>query len=129
MNQKFRLRLLSPQPHDKLHSQLQVAAEDKTKHATVIMNPQDAKERRISEGDLIKIWNSRGSCLATLKIQETIIAGVISLATGAWFSPTKDGLDISGNPNVLTADTGTSDLGQGSAAHNIEVEVEKYQGV
>jgi len=29
---------------------------------------------------------------------------------------------------VLTADTGTSDLGQGSAAHNIEVEVEKYQG-
>ena len=128
MNQKFPLRLLSPQPHDKLHSQLQVAAEDKTKHAILIMNPQDAKERRISEGDLIKIWNSRGSCLATLKLQETIIAGVISLATGAWFSPTKDGLDISGNPNVLTADTGTSDLGQGSAAHNIEVEVEKYQG-
>ena len=92
------------------------------------MNPQDAEERGISEGDLIKIWNSRGSCLATLRPQETIIPGVISLATGAWFSPTEDGLDISGNPNVLTADTGTSDLGQGSAAHNIEVEVEKYQG-
>jgi biotin/methionine sulfoxide reductase len=51
---------------------------------------------------------------------------VVSLATGAWFSPTKDGLDVSGNPNVLTADLGTSNLGQGAAAHNIEVQVEKY---
>ena len=128
LDRKFPLRLLSPQPHDKLHSQLQVAAEEISKHAILVMNPQDAEERGISEGDLIKIWNSRGSCLATLQPQETIIPGVISLATGAWFSPTEDGLDISGNPNVLTADTGTSDLGQGSAAHNIEVEVEKYQG-
>ena len=77
----------------------------------------------------ILIWMIRKGCgLATLEIKETIIPGVISLATGAWFSPTKKGLDISGNPNVLTADTGTSDLGQGSAAHNIGVEVEKYQG-
>ncbi len=128
LDRKFPLRLLSPQPHDKLHSQLQVAAEEISKHAILVMNPQDAEERGISEGDLIKIWNSRGSCLATLQPQETIIPGVISLATGAWFSPTEDGLDISGNPNVLTADTGTSDLGQGAAAHNIEVEVEKYQG-
>ena len=127
LDQKFPLRLLSPQPHDKLHSQLQAAAEDITKHAVLVMNPQDAGKRGISKGDLIKIWNSRGSCLATLEIKETIIPGVISLATGAWFSPTKEGLDISGNPNVLTADTGTSDLGQGAAAHNIEVEVEKYQ--
>ena len=127
LDQKFPLRLLSPQPHDKLHSQLQAAAEDITKHAVLVMNPEDAGKRGISKGDLIKIWNSRGSCLATLEIKETIIPGVISLATGAWFSPTKKGLDISGNPNVLTADTGTSDLGQGSAAHNIEVEVEKYQ--
>ena len=126
LDPKFPLRLLSPQPHDKLHSQLQVAAEEISRHAILVMNPQDAEERDISEGDMIKIWNSRGSCLATLKLQKTIIPGVISLATGAWFSPSKDGLDISGNPNVLTADTGTSDLGQGSAAHNIEVEVEKY---
>ena len=129
LDPKFPLRLLSPQPHDKLHSQLQVAAEEISRHAILVMNPQDAEERDISEGDMIKIWNSRGSCLATLKLQKTIIPGVISLATGAWFSPSKDGLDISGNPNVLTADTGTSDLGQGSAAHNIEVEVEKYLGV
>ena len=71
------------------------------------MNSQDAGKRGISKGDLIKVWNSRGSCLATLEIKETIIPGVTSLATGAWFSPTKEGLDISGNPNVLTADTGT----------------------
>ena len=126
LDPKFPLRLLSPQPHDKLHSQLQAAAEDLQKHAVLVMNPQDAKERGVSQGNLVKIWNSRGACLASLQIEETIIPGVVSLATGAWFSPSKDGLDISGNPNVLTADLGTSNLGQGSAAHNIEVQVEKY---
>jgi biotin/methionine sulfoxide reductase len=128
LDQKFPLRLLSPQPHDKLHSQLQAAVEDINKYAVLVMNPQDAEKRGIATGDLSKIWNSRGSCLAAIEIHETIIPGVVSLATGAWYSPSNDGLDISGNPNVLTADTGTSDLGQGSAAHNIEVEVEKYQG-
>ncbi|NCV20088.1 MAG: Asp-tRNA(Asn)/Glu-tRNA(Gln) amidotransferase GatCAB subunit C, partial [Rhodobacterales bacterium] len=126
LNPKFPLRLLSPQPHDKLHSQLQAAAEDLQKHAVLVMNPQDAEKRGISQGNLVKVWNSRGACLASLQIQETIIPGVVSLATGAWFSPTKDGLDVSGNPNVLTADLGTSNLGQGAAAHNIEVQVEKY---
>ena len=86
------------------------------------------QRKEVSQGDLIKIWNSRGRLSRFFTDEETIIPGVVSLATGAWFSPSKDGLDISGNPNVLTADLGTSDLGQGSAAHNIEVEVEKYQG-
>jgi biotin/methionine sulfoxide reductase len=126
LDKKFPLRLLSPQPHDKLHSQLQAAVEDINEYAVLVMNPKDADARGISKGSLIKIWNSRGCCLATLELQETILPGVVSMATGAWFSPGEDGLDISGNPNVLTADTGTSDLGQGSAAHNIEVQIEIY---
>ena len=126
LDKNFPLRLLSPQPHDKLHSQLQAAVEDTNDYAVLVMNPKDADARGISRGDLIKIWNSRGCCLATLELQETILPGVVSMATGAWFSPGEDGLDISGNPNVLTADTGTSDLGQGSAAHNIEVQIEIY---
>ena len=128
LDAKFPLSLVSPQPHDKLHSQLQSAIEDINKYAVLVMSPQDAGKRGLSEGELVKVWNSRGACLASLEIRKTIIKGVVSLATGAWFSPNADGLDVSGNPNVLTADTGTSDLGQGSAAHNIEVEVEKYQG-
>ena len=128
LDAKFPLSLVSPQPHDKLHSQLQSAIEDVNKYAVLVMSPQDAGKRGLSEGELVKVWNSRGACLASLEIRKTIIQGVVSLATGAWFSPNADGLDVSGNPNVLTADTGTSDLGQGSAAHNIEVEVEKYQG-
>ena len=127
LDAKFPLSLVSPQPHDKLHSQLQSAIEDINKYAVLVMSPQDAGKRGLSEGELVKVWNSRGACLASLEIRKTIIQGVVSLATGAWFSPNADGLDVSGNPNVLTADTGTSDLGQGSAAHNIEVEVEKYQ--
>ena len=50
------------------------------------------------------------------------------MVTGSWYAPALDGVEISGNPNVLTLDCGTSRLGQGAAAHNVGVEVKKFQG-
>jgi len=37
-------------------------------------------------------------------------------------------LEKHGNPNVLTRDEGTSQLGQGTSAHSALVEVEKFRG-
>jgi biotin/methionine sulfoxide reductase len=44
--------------------------------------------------------------------------GVVALPTGAWSDPLAGGerLDVSGNPNAVTQDVGTSRLGQGCAA-------------
>ena len=51
------------------------------------------------------------------------------MPTGAWFTPTgNSGLDIAGNPNVLTVDIGTSRFGQGCSAHTCLVRVERYEG-
>jgi biotin/methionine sulfoxide reductase len=124
----YPLRLTSPQPGDKLHSQLQSAIEDHQCFNTVRMHPKDAISRKLQDQNQVIVCNANGSCLAQVLISDEIKQGVVSMATGSWYAPAPDGVDISGNPNVLTKDYGTSRLGQGAAAHNVGVEVKKFQG-
>ena len=66
------------------------------------------------------------------------MSGVVRVATGAWYDPLETGaatglaavarLDVHGNPNVLTQDTGTSRLAQGCSAQSTLVKVERYLG-
>jgi biotin/methionine sulfoxide reductase len=60
-------------------------------------------------------------------INENIKEDVVILPTGAWFAPSAEtaGLELNGNPNVLTKDKGTSSLAQGPSAHTCLVEVVK----
>ena len=52
------------------------------------------------------------------------------LPTGAWYNPADpadfNSLEVHGNPNVLTRDVGTSELGQATSAHSAMVEVERF---
>ena len=91
------------------------------------LHPDDAAVLGIADGQTIRIWNGRGECLATAEITDKVRQGVLVLPTGAWFTPTgNSGLEIAGNPNVLTLDIGTSQFGQGCSAHTCLVRVEPY---
>ena len=83
------------------------------------------KKLKITNGEIIKIFNSRGSCLARSLLTDNIREKVISLPTGAWFETDNHGLEKQGNPNVLTFDKGTSRLGQGPSAHTSLVNIKK----
>ena len=120
------LHMISNQPHNKLHSQLDHGAvsEGGRPHGVepVTMHPADAKSRNLSAGQIVCIHNSRGACIAELKISADIRPGVIQIATGAWYDP--DGNTCrKGNPNTLTPDKGTSALAQGPIAHSCLVSV------
>lgn len=123
--EKFPLHLVSPQPSDKLHSQLECALSDvpQARPSPVTINSSDADKRGITNGDLVQIYNERGSCLARAILSTDIRHGVVAMATGAWHDPGSDGTDTQGNPNVLTRDKGTSRIGQGSSAHTTLVEI------
>ncbi|GHE03303.1 dimethylsulfoxide reductase [Defluviimonas sp. 20V17] len=120
------LHLLSDQPRGKLHSQLDAGAASRAErhdgHERLWISPADAAARGLARGDLVEIANSRGRSLARAWPDARIMAGTVRLATGAWFRPEGD-RDLAGNPNVLTADRGTSGLAQGSAAQSCLVEV------
>lgn len=121
----YPLHLVSPQPADKLHSQLEIARADDNGHrpATLTIHGSDAAERGIADGEVVKVFNGRGACLATAKVSDDIRRSVVALPTGGWFDPDADNVDTQGNPNVLTRDRGTSRLGQGSSANTTLVEV------
>ena len=122
--EQFPLHLVSPQPGDKLHSQLECAIADRpgARPATATISAADAQQRGVETGEVIRIFNDRGACLARAYVSTDILQGVVSLSTGAWHDPRSDGTDRQGNPNVLTRDLGTSRLGQGSTAHTTLVE-------
>ncbi len=128
-NSETPLHLVSPQPGDKLHSQLESALADvkEARPETIVMHTGDAKARVIKSGDLVRVFNARGACRARAWVTDNISPGVVSLPTGAWFGDPGQNIDPDGNPNVLTIDVGTSRLGQGCSAHTALVEVEKLE--
>jgi biotin/methionine sulfoxide reductase len=130
---RYPLHLLSPQPRNRLHSQYDhadySAAAKVAGREPVRINPCDARVRGIRSGDVVRLFNDRGQCLAGAVITADVRQGVVVLATGAWYDPVAPGgLDRHGNPNVLTLDKGTSRLAQAPSSGTVLVELERYAG-
>jgi biotin/methionine sulfoxide reductase len=129
---RWPLHLITSQPAFRLHSQLDPAplsAAAKIRgREPVRIHPADAQRRGIADGDVVRVYNARGACLAGAIVEEGVMPGVVVMSTGAWFDPADAALERHGNPNVLTADVGTSQLTQGSSALSALVEVERWAG-
>ena len=130
------LRLVANQPATRLHSQLDFGghsqAEKSRGREVVRIHPTDAAKRGIADGDIVRLFNARGACLAAASVTDGVMAGVVQLPTGAWYDPEDPAEDmplcVHGNPNVLTRDAGTSRLAQGCTGQLTTVEVERFDG-
>jgi len=131
----YPLQMIVNNPWSRLHSQLDMGA---TSQAAKVkgreplrMHPNDARPRTIEDGQVVRVFNSRGSCLAGVVLSSAIRRGVVQMSTGAWYDPAGVGdepeLCVHGNPNVLTRDAGTSRLAQGCTGQTTMVEVEPYR--
>lgn len=133
ISQRFPLHMISVQPGDRLHSQMDatptVQANKTAGRETLWMHPEDAGSRNIADGDVIEVSNDRGCMLAGARLTEGVSRSVVLIATGAWFDPgfgkAWQPFDRAGNPNVLTLDIGTSSLTQGPNAMSCLVEIRK----
>ena len=132
----FPMQLVANNPRTRLHSQLDMGSGSQASkirgREPARMHPDDASVRGISDGDIVRIFNERGSCLAGVHVSAGIRPGVVQLSTGAWFDPIDaslpDSLCVHGNPNVLTEDIGTSKLAQGCSGQLSWVEIERWTG-
>jgi len=132
----FPLQLIANQPATRLHSQLDFGATSLASKINgrepVRIHPQDAASRGITDGDIVRLYNDRGACLAGAVLSEALRPGVVQLSTGAWYDPEDSAADrplcVHGNPNVLTRDAGTSRLAQGCTGQLCLVEIERYNG-
>ncbi|GAB3584409.1 molybdopterin guanine dinucleotide-containing S/N-oxide reductase [Amycolatopsis endophytica] len=129
--QRFPLQLIANQPRTRLHGQLDGGAVSQggkvAGREAVRLHPLDAKPRGIDEGDVVRIFNDRGACLAGAVLATDLRPGVVQLPTGAWFDPVGS-LCVHGNPNVLTADVPSSRLSQGCTGQHVLVEIEPFVG-
>lgn len=68
----------------------------------LMMNPVDANERQLIQGQLIHIFNDRGTIQVPLRITPRIMPGVVALGEGAWYQPDESGVDVGGCINTIT---------------------------
>jgi anaerobic selenocysteine-containing dehydrogenase len=76
----------------------------------VIINPQEAESRGIKDGDLVRVFNDRGSCLLWAAVEDRVRPGV-AVSLGQWWSSHCPG---GRNANHTTPDF-LADMGGGSA--------------
>jgi len=130
--ERWPIHLVTHQPASRLHSQMDPGPVSRGQKVAgrepIRINPADAAPRGIGDGDVVRVFNGRGACLAGAIVDPDVMPGVAVMATGAWFDPSDapGEPERHGNPNVLTLDIGTSALAQGSSALTALVEIERW---
>lgn len=134
--QRFPLHLIANQPRTRLHGQLDHGGTSQASkirgREPIRLHPADAAERGLAAGEVVRVFNDRGACLAGVVLDDGVRRGVVQLSTGAWYDPLDpsdpNSMCVHGNPNVLTADVGSSRLAHGCTGQHVLVEVERFDG-
>lgn len=135
-NKPAEFHMISLHPTDRLHSQLNNTSLRDTyaisNREPIWINEKDAKAKGIKQGDVVRVFNKRGQCLAGAYVTPNIKRGVVRLQEGAWYdpqNPKQEGtLCKNGSANTLTIDIPTSKLANGNISHTALVNIEKYKG-
>jgi len=102
---RYPLSLVTPKSRARTHSihgnQPILARADSD---DVWINIADAAARGIVDGQLVRVFNARGTTRLPARVTDRIAPGVVSIKEGAWFAPDASGADTRGCANVLTAD-------------------------
>ena len=81
---------------------------------------EDASERGLSDGDLARVFNARGSFLATVAVTDRVRPGVIASTKGHWLKHVRGGANIN-----ATVEERDADMGGGAIFHDNRVDVER----
>ncbi|HPE60439.1 MAG TPA: molybdopterin-dependent oxidoreductase [Thiolinea sp.] len=103
--EKHPYHLISPHPRHRTHSIFNnIGWLRETYEQEVTINASDAKKLGIKTGDTVEVFNDRGSVVVPAYVTERCMPGVMVLYEGAWLDLDENGIDRSGNPDMLTLD-------------------------
>lgn len=101
----YPLLLLTPQSKKRCHSIYDnIPLLQEIEPHTIWINPVNARQRGIKDGDKTIVSSRVGSCFITARVTERIMPGVVSIDEGRWYNPGEDGIDTSGSANTLVQD-------------------------
>ncbi|WP_040155600.1 DMSO/selenate family reductase complex A subunit [Mobilicoccus massiliensis] len=123
-NARYPLQVISHHFKGRTHSTYGNLAYSREAHPQKAwMNPIDAQDRGIENGDRILVHNDRGRITLPVMVTPRIMPGVVSVPQGAWLERGPDGTDHGGVANVLTSQHPTP-LAKGNAQHTVLAQVE-----
>ena len=84
--EKYPLNIVSPKPHAFLNSQYANAADKQHVQGDqrVWIHPEDAAERGIVGGDVVRVFNDRGSFAGPAVIDDIVMKGLVMANVGHW---------------------------------------------
>jgi anaerobic dimethyl sulfoxide reductase subunit A len=127
LTQKYPLQLITCQSLRRVHSRFdQVPWLRELEPHAILINSADAEARGIMHGDMVKVFNDRGTTLIAANVSENIMPGVVDIPVGAWINKDKDGVDHAGACAVLLNDQASP--GGGFCSNTALVQVEKLEG-
>ncbi|HZK40489.1 MAG TPA: molybdopterin-dependent oxidoreductase, partial [Atribacterota bacterium] len=112
---KYPLTLITTHALNKMNSQFSSRGISQ-EEPFIWINPNDAKNRGINDGEKVKVCNERGNLILKAILTEKIPSGIVHTCFGWW-----DGVHQA-NLNKLTGEY-ISDIGYGTAFHNCLVEI------
>ncbi|MCM3786102.1 molybdopterin oxidoreductase family protein [Neobacillus mesonae] len=117
----YPLMFLSPPNHNFLNSTFgNVPKHQKMeKHPMLHIHPQDAEPRDIEDGELVVVYNGRGTYELTAKVGDSMLPGTV-ISQGLWW----EGENGKQRANMLTPDR-LSDMGKGATFFSTTVQVTK----
>jgi molybdopterin guanine dinucleotide-containing S/N-oxide reductase-like protein len=135
---KYPLLVMSNHPRWRVHANhddmkwvreaptCKITGPDGYKYEPLWINPGDAAERDIKDGDVVEIYNERGRVLAGAYVTERIMPGALSIDHGARHDPIVPGeLDRGGAINTICPARTTSKNATGMVVSGFLVEVVK----
>ena len=101
----FPFHLITPHPRHRTHSIFNnIPWLRETYQQEVTLNASDARRLDIKTGDIVEVWNDRGTVVVPAYVTERCMPGVMVIFEGSWMDLDKKGVDRSGNPDFLTKD-------------------------
>jgi anaerobic selenocysteine-containing dehydrogenase len=113
----YPLALISPASNKTISSTM---AEYNLPVARLEMNPEDASERGLSEGDLVRVYNDLGEVHCLLKLDSRLRRTVASLAKGIWRRAT-----VNGSAGTALVPDQTTAVSGGACFNDARVQVER----
>jgi len=125
IDERYPLKLITPKSIQRTHSQGgSIDRVRKGGNHALEMNPQDAGERGIIDGDMVKVFNDAGTSIVEVRLNKDIMTGVVCIEEGIWLELDSQGNDLAGSANMFTSTQGTAP-GTACIMHGMGVEVIK----
>jgi trimethylamine-N-oxide reductase (cytochrome c) len=135
---QYPLLAVSDHPKWRVHAQMddiswlreiptcKIRGPDGYQYEPIWINPVDAASRGISQGDIVMMYNDRGSVLGGAYVTERMMQGSVSQVHGSRYDPINPGqIDRGGSNNTIGPGHGLSQNAPGECCSAFLVQIEK----